>query len=187
MTTSNQFHGSPPVNRVLFIAIAVFFGISPPNFTDAQESSEIDRRNQTYDTVEERRLHVRIIEEHDQLNNERKSLLLKEKELEQLKSEIDLKLEALDRKLDELVKQKAAINKMLAGDIEATESPIKDLSKIYEQMDPVKAAIALAGLEPETAAKILTGMKSRSAARILEIIDSQRAAEITKILVTPPR
>lgn len=187
MNVNNYFHGLIPVDRLLFIALAIFLCVSLPTFADAQGSSENINSDQTYDTVEERRLHVRIIEEHDDLNNERKSLLLKEKELEKLNTEIDLKLEELDRKLDKLAQQKAELQKMQAGNTETTESPIRDLSKIYEQMDPVKAAIAIAGLEPETAAMILTGMKSRSAARILEIIDSRRAAEITKILVTLPR
>lgn len=187
MNANNHFHASTHVDQLIFIALAIFLCILLPTFADAQESSENIRSDQTYDTVEERRLHVRIIEEHDELNNERKLLLLKEKELEKLNYEINLKLEELDRKLDKLAKQKAEIQKMQAGNTETTESPIRDLSKIYEQMDQVKAAIAIAGLEPETAAMILTGMKSRSAARILEIIDSRRAAEITKILVTLPR
>ena len=150
-------------------------------------AQEADNPEPSYENVEERRLHVRIIEEHDQINREKKALLLKEKELEKLREEIDLKLEELDRKLEELGRQTATLRRMQAGDIDTADDQINNISRIYENMDPVKAAIAISDLEPETAAEILAGMRSRSAAKILDLLNSRKATEITKILVTLPR
>ena len=145
-------------------------------------AQETDNNGQSYSTVEERRLHVRIIEEHDQITKDKKTLLLKEKELEKLREEIDLKLEELDRKLEELARQKSSLRKIQAGVTDSDDSQIGNLSRVYENMDPVKAATTLASLEPELAAQILVGMKSRSSAKILDILNSSQAAKITEIL-----
>lgn len=159
---------------LLFLTISFQSAIAQET-TDAQDS---------YANVEERRLRVRIIEEHDKIIKDRETLLLKEKELEKLREEIDSKLDELDRKLEELARQKAILRKIPAENIETADDQSINLSRIYENMDPVNAAVALADLNPESAARILAGMRSRSAARILDILNSRTAAEITEILTS---
>ena len=141
---------------------------------------------QNFSSVEERRLHVRIIEEHDDIINEKKALLLKEKELESLRAEIDRKLEEIDLQLGEMEKQKQILDALQSQKSEEDQLRIKNLSKIYENMDPIKAAQALADLDFEVAADILSYMKARSAAKILNSLTRNQAAEISRLFLTAP-
>ncbi|MCG6929206.1 MAG: hypothetical protein LJE64_01515 [Desulfofustis sp.] len=174
------------LSTVLGVMITVHLLMNSPPFVAAQ-AQDAAEQEETFANVEERRLQVRIIEAYDQIDRDKKALLLKEKELQRLREEIDLKLEELDRKLAQLAREKATLSEMRIGESDAAEDPLAGLSSIYENMDPVKAALALADLEPETAAAILAGMRSRSAAKILDILNSRKASELTEILSTLPR
>lgn len=164
------------------IAILTLSVLSPFSLT-AQQTEVPD---QDFSSVEERRLHVRIIEEHSDIINEKKALLLKEKELESLKEEIDKKLEEIDRQLAKMEEQKQELETLLALKSEKEQQKIKNLSRIYENMEPVRAAQALADLERQTAADILSHMKSRSAAKILNSLNRQQAAEISRLFLSLP-
>lgn len=164
------------------VVLAGLWLLVSPSPLYAQQAPEENPGPQTYESVEERRLQVRIVDANEGVNEANRLLLLKQKELEKLEKEIDLKLEELDRKLNDLAKQKAELKKIQVGAGHTTARPAQNLSRIYEQMDPFRAATALSNLEPETAASILTGMKSRQAARILDIMQTARATEITRIL-----
>jgi len=177
--------GVRPTSVPVIVITLVFFCFFP--CYSLAETTEPTEPEDIYDSVEQRRLHVRIIEAHDEINNERAILELKKKELQKLEKEIDRKLVKLDEKLDELIRQKAEIASMRSGKEESSHTPLKNLSRIYEQMEPLNAAMIITGLEPESAAAILAGMKSRSAARILDLIDRDRAAALTTIIATRHR
>ncbi len=141
---------------------------------------------QQFSTVEERRLHVKIIEEHDSLINQKKELLLKEQTLKTLEADIDRKLEEIDKKLDELEENKRILQALLSKKDEAEQLRLKNLGKVYENMIPVQAARALSKLDVETAAKILAAMSPRSAAKIINGFSADRASEITRQLINRP-
>ena len=139
-----------------------------------------------FSSVEERRLHVRIIEDQDTLIEAKKALVLEETRLEKLKTEIDAKLAEIDRKLVEMETQKQALEALLSKRQDAEQQRIKSLGRIYEGMDPILAAQAVADLDPAVAAAILAAMKPRSAARILNGLSKEQATEISRLFLAMP-
>jgi flagellar motility protein MotE (MotC chaperone) len=152
----------------------------------AAQSEPDNSDNQQFSSVEERRLHVKIIEEHDSLDNQRKALLLKEQTLKDLEADIDRKLDEIDEKLAELEKQKRALENLLVKKDEAEQRRLQNLGKVYESMIPVQAARALSKLDVETAADILAAMGPRSAAKIINGFSADKASEITRKLISGP-
>ena len=142
--------------------------------------------SEAFSSVEERRLHVRIIEDQDTLIEKKKALVLEETRLEKLKTEIDAKLAEIDRKLVEMETQKQALEALLSQRQDAEQQRIKSLGRIYEGMDPILAAQTLADLDPAVAAAILGAMKPRSAARILNGLSKEQATEISRLFLAMP-
>jgi flagellar motility protein MotE (MotC chaperone) len=56
---------------------------------------------------------------------------------------------------------------------------ILNLSKVYEKMDPAKAARVIATLETELAVDILANMKQKSAGKILNNLEGEKAATLS--------
>lgn len=139
-----------------------------------------------FTSVEERRLHVRIIEEQDSLIDKKKALVLEETRLEKLKAEVDLKLEEIDRKLVEMERQKMALEALSEENRLDEQQRIKGLGRIYENMDPLLAAEAVADLDRQVAAAILATMKPRSAAKILNGLSREAATEISRLFLAMP-
>lgn len=135
---------------------------------------------QSFSSVEERRLHATIQEERAGIFEDKKALALKEKELKTLEDAVDKKLAEIDTKLDELLKRRKELTDLLAQkDVEEIKK-VKDLSKIYEKMDPAKAASALSVLDQQLAADLLANMKAKAAAKVLDSLNRQKAAEISR-------
>ena len=137
-----------------------------------------------FSSVEERRLHATMKEERAMIFEEKKELVLREKELKTLEDAVDKKLAEIDKKLEELERSKQQLNELLAVKSAQEVKKIQDLSKIYEKMDPVKAALALSGLEQQLAADLLANMKVKSAAKILDSLNKPQATEISKTFST---
>ena len=168
--------------RFTIFALLIFMAGCPlVSAAEAQSTS-----SEEFSSVEERRLHVRIIEDQDSLIEEKKALVLEEARLEKLKSEIDVKLAEIDRKLAEMEAQKQALEGLLKEKETKDLQRIKDLGKIYESMDPLLAADAVADLDRTVAAEFLASMKPRSAAKILDALSREEAAEISRLFLTMP-
>ena len=168
--------------RFIVSALIIFpFGCPMLSAAEVETTSSED-----FSSVEERRLHVRIIDEQDTLIDEKKALVLKESRLEKLETEIDAKLAEIDRKLAEMQTQKQALEALLSEKREAEQQRVKNLGRIYESMDPILAAQAVADLDPQVAAAILAAMKPRSAARILNGLSREQATEISRLFLSMP-
>jgi flagellar motility protein MotE (MotC chaperone) len=139
-----------------------------------------------FSSVEERRLHVRIIEDQNSLIDEKKALVLEEARLEKLKAEIDAKLVEIDSKLAEMEDQKKVLETLLDEKQREDQQRIKNLGKIFENMDPLLAAEAVSDLDRQLAAAILATMKPRAAAKILDGLSREQTAEISKLFLTMP-
>jgi len=137
-----------------------------------------------FSSVEERRLHASMLEERAIIFEEKKELDLRKKELKTLEDAVDKKLVEIDKKLQELELSKQQLAELLAEKSAEESKKIKDLSKIYEKMDPIKAALALSGLEQQLAADLLANMKVKSAAKILDSLNKPQATEISKTFST---
>ncbi len=167
-------------NRILcFIAWGALLAL--PLMTAAQETNLTD---QPFTSVEQRRLQELIAAEREAMLNEKKALELREKELKTLEAAVDKKLAEIDDKLAALQRQQTALEKALASKDVEEQAKIQELSKIYERMDPEKAAQAMTGLDERLAAAILAHMKVKPAARILDSLNKQKAAELSKTFST---
>ena len=122
--------------------------------------------------------------ERDNLEEERKVIALKEKELKTLQEEADKKIELLDTKLAELKEVQAKIEVLLAEKDVQELKKTKDLSLIYAKMTPDRAALAMATIDGQLAADLLANMKVKSAAKILDRMDKLKASELSTTFTT---
>ncbi len=128
-------------------------------------------------SVEERRLIVQIRQQ--QQANEKRS-----KELEQKKIELNLLRDEVDKKIAVLQQLRKQIEKLLAEKSAREQEKVAQLSKMYNKMDPAKAASIITNLDTELAIGILGGMKPKSAGRVLSNLEGERAAELCKAYST---
>lgn len=153
----------------------------------AKDKAKINQSPETkteFKSVEERRLYAVLQNERDNLAEEKKVLVLKEKELKTLQVEADKKLKLLDEKLDELKKIQLKIEELLAEKDAVELQKTKDLSLIYAKMSPDRAALSLAALEEQLAADLLAYMKIKSAAKILDRMDKVKASQLSTTFTT---
>ncbi len=150
----------------------------------SQTSPVLNKAKKGYSSVEERRLFSILQNERDTLEEEKKVLVLKEKELKTLQAEADKKLELLDKKLAELRKLQEKIEQLLAEKDAEELQKTKDLSLIYAKMSPDRAALALATLDEQLAADLLANMKVKSAAKILDRMDKVKASQLSTVFTT---
>jgi len=139
---------------------------------------------ENFDSVEERRLYTNLQNERDNLEDEKKVMSLKEKELKTLQVEADKKIKLLDDKLSELKSVQAKIEELLANKSVLELKKTKDLSLIYAKMTPDRAALAMAALDEQLAADLLANMKVKSAAKILDRMDKLTASQLSTTFTT---
>jgi flagellar motility protein MotE (MotC chaperone) len=166
----------------------------PSSYVSAKEPEEPQKQVETepvevkkktsFKSVEERRLYAILQNERDNLEEEKKVIALKEKELKTLQEEADKKLELLDEKLAELQKTQKKIEELLAEKDARELKKTKDLSLIYAKMTPDKAALAMTALEEQLAANLLASMKVKSAAKILDRMDKVKASQLSTTFTT---
>ena len=165
----------------LTLLLASFFQLTIP-FTQAAE--ELPQDNQSFSSVEERRIDATIQQERAGILEEKKALALRKNELKTLEDAVDKKLAEIDEKLKQLQISKQQLSDLLDKKNAEELKKIQNLSKIYEKMDPVKAALALSGLNQELAADLLANMKVKAAAKILDNLNKPKATEISKTFST---
>ncbi len=137
-----------------------------------------------YSSVEERRIQKTILEERAQIRKEREEIDLRKKELKSLEEGVDKKLAEIDEKLQSLQSLQNRIETLLEEKSAAEQKQIESLAKIYEKMTPVKAALALTGLERQLASDQLGQMKVKAAAKILDQVSKQKTTEISTTYTT---
>ena len=169
-----------PKSSALYIILAIVL-LSSLGYHNSSGAQQESPSNSEFSSVEERRLHVRIIEDQNSLIDDKKALVLEEARLEKLKAEIDAKLTEIDRKLGEMEAQRKVLEKL-----SEEQQRIQNLAKIYENMDPFLAAEAVSDLDRQVAAAILASMKPRSAAKILDGLSREQAAEISRLFLEMP-
>ena len=154
------------------------------NVKDVKAKTKLPPPKTTFSSVEERRLFTILQNERDSLEEEKKVLALKEKELKTLEQEADKKLKLLDDKLDKLKKVQKKIEALLAEKDIEEQKKIQDLGLIYAKMSPERAAQALSALDVNLAASLLANIKVKAAAKILDRMDKSKASELSATFTT---
>ena len=161
-------------NRKIITCLLVPFFILSLGTLQPARCAEPGADENEIKSVEERRILVSLQEERKKLQEREKNLDLKELELKSLEVEVD-------KKINQLKALKEEVQKILAKKENEEASNVQDLSKVYEKMDPVKAASIMADLDDELVVGILGGMKNKSAAKILNEMDPDRAGTLSEV------
>jgi len=127
---------------------------------------------QGVDTVEERRVLASLKKEREKLMRKKKSITKREKELKVLQQEVE-------KKLQQLRQWRGDLEELLTEKEQKEQERVKKLSRIYQRMDPVKAAAALARVQQDLAVSILSRMRSGTAAEVLDSMESAQAAALS--------
>lgn len=152
--------------RIICLALVLFcwlpVSLSAQLLPDEQISS-----------VEERRILVAIEEEYDKLSDRQAEIDSREMELKTLQAEVDKKLAAMQGVRQELID-------LLERKDKEEGRRLKQLSAIYEKMEPEKAAALIKELDQQQAIELLLGIKKKVAGRILNNLDRKTAIELSK-------
>ena len=124
-------------------------------------------------SVEERRILVSIEDEYAKLGDRESKIDTREMQLKTLEMEVDKKLAVMQQLRNELVK-------LLDRKDETEGERIGELSKIYEKMNPQKAAVLIKALDYQLAVDLLLGIKKKTAGKILDSLDAVTATELSK-------
>lgn len=150
----------------------------PPNGQNASEAAT--------DSKEMKLMLEGLEAKRREIETRTEALRAEERRLEQLKQEIEEKIETLagiQKKvaadLAELEKKKTEKQKQQEA---AEAAKIKQLVKAYSAMKPRKAAAIINNMDIETAQKILMNMKGEQAGLILSYVNSDHAARISRSL-----
>ncbi len=149
-----------------------------------QPQAAEDVPEDTFSSVEERRIDNTISQERANIRKEREETDLHKKELKTLEEGVDKKLADLDRKVEELKDLQKKIGVLLAEKSTEEKKRVQSLAGIYEKMTPAKAALAMSGLEPQLAADLLASMKVKAAAKVLDQIAKQKATDLSTTFST---
>ena len=130
-------------------------------------------------SVEERRILVSIEDKYVKLRERESKIDTREMELKTLVAEVDKKLAAMQQLRNELV--------TLLDRKDVTEGErIGELSKIYEKMNPQKAAVLITALDYQLAVDLLLGIKKKTAGKILDNLDPETATKLSKAFTEIP-
>lgn len=149
-------------------AVLVCLGAGP--FAAAQPNNGLE---QEPENVEQRRIITLLQRQRETLDSRESALNEREKELKILQSEVEEKLARLEEArtvLENLLDQKERIE----------GERVSDLSKIYQRMDPARAAAALDTMDQDLAIGILSQMRSKGAGEILNEMSKEKAAELSR-------
>ena len=161
------------MRAVLIVTLLILFSAS----LYAADSGLIN--TEQISSVEERRILVSIEAEYAKLGERERKIDTREMQLKTLEMEVDKKLVAMQQLRNELVK-------LLDRKEETEGERIAELSKIYEKMNPQKAAVLIKALDHQLAVELLLGIKKKTAGKILDNLDAETATALSKIFTEIP-
>jgi len=156
------------IRKILFLLFLCLFVGSADRVGQADDTSSAVSAA----SVEERRILAELREARQLLQEREQKVAQREMELKTLREEVDKKLAELEQRRTELAQ-------MLTEKDEAETRKAKELGKMYEKMNPIKAAEVIASLEKDLAVSILEGMRAKSAGKILAGMERETAADLT--------
>lgn len=155
-----------------------------PKTADTPETPAEDEKEKQYAEIQAvmNQLEVKrlqLTEEENRIKNERA-------QLEQLKLDIDMKLEdlkAVQTKIDEGLAKRAQMEAQEQQQKSAADAAkLKQLVKVYSSMSPKKAAEIIDKLDMKVVYEVFSNMKGEEVGQILTYVNGERAAEITERL-----
>ncbi len=168
--------GIVTISLFLLVALSPVYALAQANTDNSSEGVP--------PSVESRRLQARMAEAQQNVTEQKKSLLLQEHQLQSLKTAIDESLKEMEVKLSQIKREQARLETLLAQTQIEEAKRLRQLSKIYENMTPAKAAQSIGELDQQLAASLLGYMRPRAAAKILDNLSQSQATELSLILIS---
>lgn len=153
------------LSTAMLASLLLLPALKAQNATDWDDMSEPA-------SVEERRILTTLQEERENLRQERNRLAEREEELKVLRQEVEEKMEQLEERRRDL-------EEILAEKEEEERQRVEKLSRIYQRMDPDRAAAALNDLDRDLAVEIVSGMRDGTAADVLDSMEREDAAALS--------
>jgi len=155
------------MNSRIILALVVFI------LSAAQVAAQPLLDEDQIQSVEERRILVSIEQEYEKLEQREADLDSRELQLKTLEDEVDKKLAAMQELREELMR-------LLNRKDQEEGLRVGELSKIYEKMEPGKAAELITELDRQLATELLLGIKKKTAGKILDNLDTETATALSK-------
>lgn len=148
-----------------FVCLVAVSPVPAQNATTWNKTEQVN-------SVEERRILVSLKKERQELQRRKDRIGEREKELKVLRQEVE-------KKLQQLRQWRGDLEELLAQKEQKEQKRVKKLSRIYQRMDPVKAAAALGSVEQDLAVSIISRMRSGTAAEVLDNMAREQAAALS--------
>ena len=123
--------------------------------------------------LEEKRIVSLLKNKLTELDEKEKAIQTREEELKVLRGDVENKLEqmrSLRQDLQETLGQQRQVQK----------ARVKELSGIYENMNPARAAQAMLAMDRKLAIGILSNMRRKLAGEVLDQMPGEKAAEMSR-------
>ena len=114
------------------------------------------------------------------LNERRKELDLREKELGELEEELHRQRTEVEARIKKLEEIRAEIANVLKEKVDVDQSKVDKLVEFYSNMKPKQAAEILAAINEDLAVEILGKMKKKNAADIMNLLAPAKAQVISE-------
>ncbi len=124
-------------------------------------------------SLQEKRIAALLQQKIKELDQKEQAVQAKEKELKIL-------VDHVENKLSQIKQARLALQEYIEQKQEIQDKKAKELSSIYENMHPARAAQALLSMQRELAIGILSNMRKKLAGKVLDQMQSEEAAEISR-------
>ena len=114
------------------------------------------------------------------LNDKRKELDLREKELNELEGELHKQRLEIEARIQHLEKLRDTIAGVLRDKVEVDQKKVKRLVDFYSNMKPQQAAKIIGTLNEDLAIEVLGQMKKKSAAAIMNLLEPGKAQVLSE-------
>ena len=116
------------------------------------------------------------------LDERKKTLDLKETELQKLEEELQKQKAELDEKIKKLEGMRGEISKTLQTRVADDQVKVDKLVEFYSNMKPQQASKVIETLNEDLAVEVLDKMKKKVAAEIMNMMDAKKARRLSELL-----
>jgi len=138
-----------------------------------QEAKNSSEKGQGLDSVD--KVATKNLSYYKKLNEKRKELDLREKELSELEGELHKQKTEIEVRIQYLEKLRGQIAGVLKEKVEVDQEKVKKLVDFYSNMKPQQAAKIIGTINEDLAIEVLSQMKKKDAAAIMNLLDAEKA------------
>lgn len=143
---------------------------------NSPDQKQVDAKSKSVTDKEE----VKDLSYFGKLNDRKKQLDLRERELEELEQELNKQKVEIEARIQYLETVRRDIAGVLKDRVEVDQEKVNKLVEFYSNMKPAQAAEIISNLNEELAIGVLSNMKKKNAAAILNMIEPKKAKKLSE-------